>query len=77
MTAADILDKQGETTLAREVRKFAGHLPTVLFDRENLTVDYVRQRQPATNKVPIGEVSVRRLHATRPLTPPFKSLLYI
>jgi hypothetical protein len=50
VTAADVLDKQGETTLAREVRNFASHLPTVLTDRENLTVDYVRgpceQREP-------------------------------
>jgi len=41
-TAADILDKQGETALAREVRNFASRLPTVLTDREKLTVDYVR-----------------------------------
>jgi hypothetical protein len=42
MTAADILDKQGETTLAREVRTFTRQLPTVLTDLEKLTVDYVR-----------------------------------
>jgi hypothetical protein len=45
MTAADILDKQGEITLARKVRKFAKHLPQVLTDRERLTVDYVRHKQ--------------------------------
>lgn len=45
MTAADILDKQGETTLAREVRNFAKCLPQVLTDRERLTVDYIRHKQ--------------------------------
>jgi hypothetical protein len=44
-TAANILDKQGETTLARKARNFASHLPTVLTDRENLTVDYDRHGQ--------------------------------
>lgn len=60
MTAADVLDKQGETTLAREVRNFASHLPTVLTDREKLTVDYVRHTQRATNKVPAGPNAQRR-----------------
>jgi hypothetical protein len=45
MTAADILDKQEETTLASEVRNFAKHLPAVLTDCEQLTVDYMRHRQ--------------------------------
>jgi len=45
ITAADILDKQGETTLAREVRRFAKHLPQVLTDRERLAVDYVLHHQ--------------------------------
>lgn len=53
MTAADILNKQGETTLAREVRNFASHLPTVLTNREKLTGDYVRHSQRATNKVDV------------------------
>jgi len=59
-TAADILDKQGETALAREVRNFASRLPTVLTDREKLTVDYVRHSQRATNKVPADSNAQRR-----------------
>jgi len=42
LTAADILDKQGGITLAREVRNFAKCLPQVLTDRERLAVDYIR-----------------------------------
>jgi hypothetical protein len=45
MAAAAILDKQGEITLAREVRNFGKRLPKVLTDRERLTVDYVRHKQ--------------------------------
>lgn len=60
MTAADVLDTQGETTLAREVRNLASHLPTVLTDREKLTVDYVRHSQRATNKVPVDPNAQRR-----------------
>ena len=45
MTAADILDKQGEMELAREVRNFAKCLPQVLTDRARLTVDYIRHKQ--------------------------------
>jgi hypothetical protein len=60
MTAADILDKQGETTLARDVQNFAIHLPTVLTDLEKITVDYVRLIQRATNKLPVGSNGQRR-----------------
>lgn len=45
MTAADILDRQGEMTLAREVRNFANRLPLVLTDHERLAVDYIRHKQ--------------------------------
>jgi hypothetical protein len=45
MTAADILDRQGEMILAREVRNFANRLPQVLTDRERLAVDYIRHKQ--------------------------------
>jgi hypothetical protein len=44
MTAADILDKQGEVVLAGNVRFFANHLPPVLTDRQRLAVDYVLHR---------------------------------
>jgi hypothetical protein len=60
-TAADILDKQGETTLAREVRNFASRLPTVLTDREKFAVDYVLHRQrAATSRTPADPNSQRR-----------------
>jgi hypothetical protein len=50
-TVADILDGQGEITLAGDVRYFAKHLPPVRTDREQLAaqfIDYVRSR--ATGK---------------------------
>jgi hypothetical protein len=60
MVTADVLDKQGEITLAREARAFAGHLPTVPTDREKVAVDYVRHRQRATNKVSVDPNAQRR-----------------
>ena len=60
MAAADALDKQRLITLAREVRPFAGHLPTVLTDLEKVAVDYVRHRQRATNKVSVDPNAQRR-----------------
>jgi hypothetical protein len=45
MTTADVLDKQSESTLAREVRTFAKRLPQVITDRERLAVDYIRHKQ--------------------------------
>jgi hypothetical protein len=44
MTVANVLDKQGELSLAGDVRYFAKHLPLVLTDRQQLSVDYVRHR---------------------------------
>ena len=44
-TVADILDGQGEITLAGDVRHFANQLPPVRTDREQLAarfIDYVR-----------------------------------
>ena len=41
---ADDLDKQGEISLAGDVRYFAKHLPPVLTDRQQLAVDYVLHR---------------------------------
>jgi hypothetical protein len=50
MTAADILDAQGEVSLAGDVRYFANHQPTVLTDRQQLAVDYIlhceKQKKP-------------------------------
>ena len=37
---AEILDRQGETTLAGDVRHFAQHLPRVLTDKERLAAQY-------------------------------------
>lgn len=56
-----MLAKQDETTLAREARNFASHLPTVFTDREKLAVDYVLHLQrAATNRAPTAPNSQRR-----------------
>jgi relaxase-like protein len=39
-TVADILDRQGEITLAGDVRYFAAHFPPVLTDREQLGAQF-------------------------------------
>jgi hypothetical protein len=59
MTAADILDKQGEITLASEVRKFAKCLPQVLTDRERLAVDYIRHKQEQAKTSPHRDTKVK------------------
>lgn len=48
---AEILDRQGETTLAGDVRHFAQHLPRVLTDKERLAVqhaDHLRAKDQTT-----------------------------
>jgi hypothetical protein len=65
MTAADILDRQGEVTLAREVRTFANRLPQVLTDREQLAVDYVRHRQEQARTNSHGDRARERLPRER------------
>lgn len=37
-----MLDKQGESALAGEVRQFAKNLPPVLTDRERIAIELVR-----------------------------------
>ena len=39
---ADVLDAQGELTLASDVRYFANHLPPVLTDKEKLARRFIR-----------------------------------
>jgi hypothetical protein len=53
MSAAAILDKQGEVVLAGNVRFFANHLPPVLTDRQRLAVDYVRH----TNNIELRQTT--------------------
>lgn len=43
--AADVLDLQGETTLAAEVRQFVQRLPHVLTDKEKLAEQFIRHLQ--------------------------------
>jgi Relaxase/Mobilisation nuclease domain len=45
MKTADALDAQGEVALARDVRYFANHLPSVLTDKERLAIDFIRHRE--------------------------------
>jgi uncharacterized protein YbaP (TraB family) len=42
MKIADVLDAQGELTLASDVRYFANHLPPVLTDKEKLARRFIR-----------------------------------
>ena len=42
MKTADVLDAQGEPTLAGDVRYFANHLPPVLTDTESLARKFIR-----------------------------------
>jgi hypothetical protein len=42
MKAADMLDAQGEITLAGDVRYFANHLPPVLTDKQKLAQQFIR-----------------------------------
>jgi hypothetical protein len=65
MTAADILDKQGEITLARGARTFAKRLPQVLTDREGLTVDYVRHKQEQAKTNSHRDTKVNEQELTR------------
>jgi hypothetical protein len=43
MQAADILDRQGEVSLAGDVRHFVKHFPTVLTDRQRLAAGILSQ----------------------------------
>lgn len=49
-TVANILDQQGEITLAGDVRYFAAHLPPVLTDRERLGAQFVTHLQRETRE---------------------------
>jgi len=42
MKTADVLDAQGEITLAGDVRYFANHLPPVLTDKQKPAQQYIR-----------------------------------
>ena len=57
---ATLLDRQGETALAAEVRQFVKSMPPVLTDRERLAAEFVRhvnaQRSPRTR----GDDAVRK-----------------
>jgi hypothetical protein len=46
MRAADILDRQGEVSLAGDVRYFAKHLPPVLTHRERIAAGIVSHLKP-------------------------------
>ena len=43
MRAADVLDRQGEVSLAGDVRYFAKHLPPALTDRERIAAGILSQ----------------------------------
>jgi hypothetical protein len=65
MRAADILDRQGEVSLAGDVRYFAKHLPPVLTDRERIAagiLSHLDKRRAAlpTEKVRAVEYDITR-----------------
>jgi len=45
MKTADASDAQGEVVLAGDVRYFATHLPPVLTDKEQLAIEFIRNRE--------------------------------
>lgn len=63
MRAADVLDRQGEVSLAGDVRYFAKHLPPVLTDRERIAAGILSHagRCPApSEKVRVAENDLTR-----------------
>jgi hypothetical protein len=62
MQAADILDRQGEISLAGDVRYFAKHFPPVLTDRERIAAGILSQvdRQRESEKVRAPRYDVTR-----------------
>jgi MobA/VirD2-like, nuclease domain len=67
MKTADALDAQGEVALAGDVRHFANHLPSVLTDKEQLAIDFIRHRESrrATQRVAEEAILDRRDEFTR------------
>jgi hypothetical protein len=61
MQTADILDRQGEVSLAGDVRYFAKHLPPVLTDRERIAAGILshvdRQRESEKVRAPRYDVT--------------------
>jgi hypothetical protein len=52
ITAAEVLDAQGEEILAGEVRYFAKHLPPVLTDRQRLAAQFLRFKEQQRRVTP-------------------------
>jgi hypothetical protein len=66
MKTADVLDAQGEISLAGDVRYFANHLPPVLTDKEKLARQFIRHIKmqhsaerdaPVRNQVKVPELA--------------------
>jgi hypothetical protein len=64
-TTADILDAQGERTLANEARYFAQHLPPVLTDKERLAVQFLLHIRARGSTAPTTETTIRDHERTR------------
>src|SRR5690348_1397141 len=65
MHAADILDRQGEISLAGDVRYFAKHLPPVLTDRERIAAGILSQVDRLRAASPTDKVRVANFDMTR------------
>jgi hypothetical protein len=64
-TTADLLDAQGERTLASEVRYFARHLPPVLTDKEMVATLFLQHRSADSSTEPAPEMKIRDHELTR------------
>jgi hypothetical protein len=62
---AELLDAQGERTLAGEARYFAQHLPRVLTDKERLAVQFLQHMQARGSTAPTTEKNIRDHDRTR------------
>jgi hypothetical protein len=62
---ADLLDAQGERTLATEARYFAQHLPPVLTDKERLAVQFLQHMRARASTAPTIEKNLRDHDRTR------------
>ena len=63
--AADILDRQGEVSLAGDVRYFAKHLPPVLTDRERMAAAILNHLDRRRAALPAEKMRAAEYDTTR------------
>jgi hypothetical protein len=65
MWVADILDRQGEVSLAGDLRYFAKHLPPVLTDRERIAAGILNHRDRRRAALPAEKLRAAEYDITR------------